>query len=356
MKTIKKLTGLVLIALLISFVSCQKEELNQNELINQNISETKSQEVPEVQVIDETLHFRDIKSFISVTDYLGALNDDLKDNWEDQLEFRSLRSHLNNLYTLVENAKGESTANRIINDNTDLIYEEDNMLKEVIPSGLYQSISNRDGIFYVNGTIHKLYKNKIYTSLNNSIDDINNVIFGNINENDDVRSSIYIDEESGLETRSTCNGADGQYTSSNYRRIKARIKAYRITLYDYYGNRAYQFVNVERRSESYKKSWGKYRPRNAHHHRKEIQYTVRCPINQLGSGPAEYGWVTETFWSNNNGGYRKTYTQWKRSGVYIQVAFNNNYSINIPYFSSLQGKFNTKGSNGVEHWMSITCN
>ena len=353
MKKINKFVFTMILINTMLLTGCQKDFEKIDNQIIQNESD--------IKVIDGTLYFSDVDAFIRITNDLGELSGKDRDEWEESINFKSLRSEINDVFNLIENAKTENDVQQILINNEDIIYDKEGMIVSKIPIVLYQSICNREGVFFVGNTIHKVYENRIYTANGNNISSIDEVIAKGITENRDVKSKeIYLRQNDFNDTERYfgCYRAHNYHTSPNYRRIRVYIVPYRVTIYNNFHRKIYQFVSVERVSKSYKKSWGEYRPRKANHHRKNIVYRVNCPVSQSGPGSENYGYVDEQFLDEIQVDGIRVYSQWKQAGAVITV-IDQNHDIEMPYLHAdyTAGDFTTTGYNGVQgYWVTPVCN
>lgn len=351
MKKINNYAMAILVMVFVGFVGCEKDIL-ENEITNDLTNKKSEQIKPEVEVIDGVLHFRDIEAFVKITDNLGEMDEKERDNWENNLGFKSLRTSIKEVYDLIELSGETDKVDQIIKENDDLIYKQMDEIIEIIPSHLYQSVSDKSGVFFVNGIIQKVVENKIYTSKDGMVETINKAIKSS-NKVENVRSMSYFETNSPY----GCYMAQGT-VEKDRRKMYAHIKAYSVKVFGQGEQLIYYWVSVQRYSASYKKNWfGNYYSKAAHHHRKEIYYLVsQCPISQNGPGVVEYGNISETFWNDSYGGSVKTFSEWKRSGI-IAIAVGNP-QIPYPYFvyNNVTGKFDTQGYGGVNSWLTINCN
>lgn len=352
MKKINNYAMAIFLMVFVGFVGCQKGSL-ENEVLNEVKEKQIEQVKAEVEVIDGVLHFRDIEAFVKITDNLGEMDEKERNNWENNLGFKSLRTSIKEVYDLIELSGEKDKVDQIIKENNDLIYKQDDEIIEIVPSHLYQSVCDKSGVFFVNGIIQKVVNNKIYTSEDGRIETINKVIKSK-SKVENVRSMLYFETNSPF----GCYMAQGT-VEKDRRKMYARIKVYQIIIFGQGQQPMYYWVSVQRYSASYKKNWfGHYYSKAAHHHRKEIYYTVcQCPIFQDGPGSVQYGDISETFWNDSYGGSVKTFSEWKRSGIIVAVV-GSNPQIPYPYFAYLNitGKFDTQGYGGVNSWTTINCN
>ena len=340
MKICKKLTGLVLLALMISFTACQEEELNQNDINNQDIMETKSQEEPDVQVINGTLHFKDVVTYEKILNELGEMTNSERELWEKELGFYSLESHLESIYKLMDEAQTENEFIRIIDANKDFFKIENETVEEIIPY-IYQRTIDKNGIFYIGSIINKVRENDIIRSKDGKISTLNEVISGNIDveKNEDVLISKYIVESTDNAPKLACGYSEECSYRTSKRKVYGKVYVHNRT---YFSGRYIQVVIF---SNSYKKSWGKWRLYKTSHSRKDIQYDIQIPTGL--PYPLSYMWyyIDEPNLISTSSD-TKTWTRYKSWQV--------DYSYtSTPYLYNIGAKFSTRGVGN--NWAVINC-
>lgn len=115
---------------------------------------------------DGTLCFRSVDDYFAVTDSLIKLTDQELSNWEESIGFVSYRSHVDKLIDEVEEAFNEddnNKANLLLTDYSKYIYlDTDSIVKPYISSKTYQSITNKDGVFYLGDLKNVVNNTSIY--------------------------------------------------------------------------------------------------------------------------------------------------------------------------------------------------
>ena len=90
MKIMKKITGIILFALVLYLVGCRKDDLEISENAMDMDTKTAVIEGP-VRVQDNMLYFVSVEDYGNTIDYLAQLGDENFADWEDQLSFNSMR-------------------------------------------------------------------------------------------------------------------------------------------------------------------------------------------------------------------------------------------------------------------------
>ena len=86
----KKITGIILFALVLYLVGCRKDDLEISENAMDMDTKTAVIEGP-VRVQDNMLYFASVEDYGNTIDYLAQLGDENFADWEDQLSFNSMR-------------------------------------------------------------------------------------------------------------------------------------------------------------------------------------------------------------------------------------------------------------------------
>ena len=90
MKTMKKLTGILLFGLVLYFAGCQKEAIETTENTVENNSKTATI-VQNLRVKNNMLYLTDVEEYEKTIDYLWNLGDENFEEWEENLSFNSMR-------------------------------------------------------------------------------------------------------------------------------------------------------------------------------------------------------------------------------------------------------------------------
>ena len=80
----KKISTIVVIAVMFVFASCQKE--------NVAIEDLKATEAYKVEVVDDMLYFKTEDDYQNTIDYLAQIGDDNFEKWEKEVSFNSMRA------------------------------------------------------------------------------------------------------------------------------------------------------------------------------------------------------------------------------------------------------------------------
>jgi hypothetical protein len=185
MKKIRLLMILFLLCTgMLVFNSCQKDEEAQKKAFPN---------LKGVTVKDGILNFSSRDDYFKTNEALSKMTDQELDAWEKHIGFNSLRSELKQVFNLLDTAKSENEFSQILASNSDIISVIDGEVKPLIDNSLYPTISNRKGLFYVDGIIHKVNSTQILTSSDGKVESIDNYLLGKLNlENPQIRSKDYV--------------------------------------------------------------------------------------------------------------------------------------------------------------------
>lgn len=140
-------------------ISCALFSCGENAILEEvdnggGIPQTKSTiDAPYYVQSDGSLRFRSTEDYFTITDSLVKLSDQELNNWEETIGFVSYRSYTDKLIDEIEEAYNNDDFNKVnslLNDNAKYVYmDTDSIVKPLIKSKAYQSVTNKDGIFYL---------------------------------------------------------------------------------------------------------------------------------------------------------------------------------------------------------------
>lgn len=109
-----------------------------------------------ISLKDDALCFQTAEDFFDTSEKLGAMTRGERDAWEESLGFKSMRAELNSVFDAIAETDDEAMVNEIVSLNSDIVKVQDGEIVPIIESSAYAAISNRSGIFYVEGVVHKV--------------------------------------------------------------------------------------------------------------------------------------------------------------------------------------------------------
>ena len=170
MNKISYLFGLAIVAMF--FHSCEKEQILQNEN-----AETKT---PQYWVDEGILNFSSGEAYQKLNDRLTDMNMEEIKAWEDSLGFISFRTEYYRFLDEMESIETKDDLNAILSIYKDIVSLENERIEPKIKQTTYQRTTNRNGLFMINGMLHKvsksalfIYDHPVYNSLDELIDKTN---------------------------------------------------------------------------------------------------------------------------------------------------------------------------------------
>lgn len=325
------------------FNSCEK---NETVLPKDNaISNT------EIQLKDGALSFSSVNAFFETTGKLGAMTEKERNDWEKSLGFTSMRAELNSIFNAITETEDESVINDIVSLNSDIVKIQNEEIIPIIESQAYAAISNRSGIFFVEGVIHKVDGGRIASSEDGDVASVTNALTGSLKSSQTgVRVVDFIGSSSTLKSGG-CGTEMTAYTQTSDRKCDFKMKTYKYYCTGCCGNYYYQ-VKSESTITNYKKNWlGKWKTYNTACEMKNRGYTISVPIVTGFNGTSSvfyYSNVTHTFSHDYSSYDCATMTRWSYVGDQVQ-----NSNINTPSFSRVKGQASNRGVG--DKWAVINC-
>lgn len=325
----------------ILFNSCEKSEA---ELPKNNATSN-----AEISLKDDALSFQTAEAFFETSGKLGAMSEKERQDWEAGIGFVSMRTELINIFQQVEAAEDEAAINQIVSTNSDLVKLVEGEVFPIIESNAYAAITNRKGIFFVEGVIHKVEGGKIASSEDGNEQTVTNALHSNLKSSNAGVNVIEYISNSTLKS-SGCGTRMSAYKEHDKRKCDFEMKTYIYPCWGCCGNYYFQ-VKAECIINNYKWSWGKWRPYNTSCTMKDRGYTISVPKVTGYNGQHStfyYQNVTQYPGTENSSYDCATMTRWSYVGDRVQ-----NIGINTPSFSRVKGKASNRGIG--DRWAVINC-
>ncbi|HIP47959.1 MAG TPA: hypothetical protein EYG92_03220 [Lutibacter sp.] len=351
MKKLNNYAMAILVMVFVGFFGCQKESL-ENEVLNNAKEKQIAQEKSEVEVIDGILHFRDVETFMKISEEL--MNKTIEDRilWSEEIDFVSLEMEIDRVTTEMEKAESKGDLMSLISFNQEILEDNDDIIEAIQPLVFYQSITNIKGYFFIGNTIYKIVQNKEFSLINGDIKQLNVEIekFKKGIALTGFKENILYDKTIAVtKVNNGPNPANLYYKSSNYRviKVKTTLVAHNFTNYSY--------MRVYVTSRTYKKSWGKYRPTRTWHKRKNFSLTHnQVPIG-VETGPYSIPpiiWGSDTVYDiTYRQKFTKVWTRYYNIGVVVYATGYGSYYIYQPYYINVvHGDFTCNAVGN--HWVS----
>jgi hypothetical protein len=326
----------------IVFNSCEKNEtdLPKNDAISNS----------EINLKDGALSFETADAFFETSGKLGTMTENERQDWEASIGFVSMNTELINIFLQVEAEEDEATIKQIVTSNSDLVKLVDGEVLPIIESNAYAAITNRKGIFYVEGVIHKVEGGKIASSEDGNEQTVTDALHSNLKSSNTGVNVIEYYNPSTLKS-SGCGTRMSAYKQHNKRKCDFEMKTYKYYCSGCCGIYYYQ-VKAESIIRNYKKNtWGKWKSYNTSCTMKDRGYTISVPEVTGYNGQHStfyYHNVTHTFGTTNSSYDCATMTIWSYVGDRVQ-----NIGINTPSFSRVKGKATNRGIG--DRWAIINC-
>lgn len=190
-----KLFSFILVIIVALFFGCQNEIVEKNEEEN-------------VWVENGILNFKTGDDFFSFSEKLSAMSRDESIEWENKLGFFSLRSEIEKVSSQIDSCKTVEDFHVVLENNSDILKLEDNTVVPVINSIFYPKIVNREGYYIVNGVLHRVTEDGIYTSTEQSFDDIEYSSRGRIKE--DTESVRFMPHKTSMLKSGNCGSIQNE--------------------------------------------------------------------------------------------------------------------------------------------------
>jgi len=237
-KILSLITCLCVSSAVFLFTSCEKE--NATEPID---SKPVSSEV--ISLKSGALSFETADLFFETSEKLESMTREERDNWELSLGFTSMRKELNTIFDQISKCENKDEVDEIISKNSDLIKSEDDIVVPIFKFNAYSAICNREGIYYVEGTIHKVFEDKVVSSDDGKIETLNKALSNlksategvrvfNIIDNTNLKGTQFTTQSSLVSTKDKrcyfymrtylyyCSIGDGNY----YNQVRFELELY----------------------------------------------------------------------------------------------------------------------------------
>lgn len=175
-----------------------------------------------------------------------------RDRWEKSIGFVSLRRELNKVFSNLSQCDDQAIEAQILVENSDIIGIKENEIVPRVASNAYAAICNRDGIFYVEGIVHKVVDDHIFISEDGEIASIEKAIAeGKIQEG--ISKIQYFKDAHVLLKSGECGTNKTAFAQSSDRKCDFEIKTYEYICAGCCGN-FYDEARVELIIKNYKKN------------------------------------------------------------------------------------------------------
>ncbi len=171
----KKIIVFAMVAIVLTiFNGCQKDD----EKVGQLADEVQSQEAvkPNVYVEGDYLVFRNFETYAEISDELDSMSDKQFNNWENQLNFFSARSLMNEVYTKLQKEESEDNYQKIKKEYEErLIFTSDYDILLPFYATAWDKILNPKGEVKIGNTLYKFYKDRELMIMDGTTSDLKNL-------------------------------------------------------------------------------------------------------------------------------------------------------------------------------------
>lgn len=219
------------------------------------------------------------------------MNEKEFNEWENNIGFISLRTQLNNIYDEMDQCEDSLSFETLLNNNSDILATTDSLVVPKIESIVYSSLINRDGIYYVGSTLHKIQGTKLAVSLTGDSEAIENALnpikkkSQSTNATSDIFIMDYLTDNTTITTKSgSLSSSLEDWETAHDRKIHLKMLVtnacgWRVHFRDalpYYVETS-NVTTIEVTARNYKKKkWSKkYRVYSTHGYLKDLSYKVR---------------------------------------------------------------------------------
>jgi hypothetical protein len=177
-------------------------------------------------VINGILHFDSQETFFNVINEISQKSRKELDLWEQSLGFLSLRTEVRMALDEIGMAETIESYYSILQKHSDLLEEQDDAPRSKVEDVIYQSIANRDGIFYVDGMLFKATKDHLLYGHNlDQLKQVEDHQIAQLKASDKIGVVNYISRaesqriDIGGRTNSTCSNSVNAVHTEGDRRV-----------------------------------------------------------------------------------------------------------------------------------------
>ena len=300
-----------------------------------------------------TLHFTSAETFFKINKIIGAMTPRERDVWEESIGFNSARRELNKIFEKISKCESDEEMDEIYSYYPHLIKRDGDDVIPIIELDAYASICNTDGVFFVDGVIHKVVDNYIMTSLDGNIETINKAIDSKkpIKDGELMAGVRFVMLYENSDPKSgECGTEKTAWTMSSDRKCMLKLSVYRVYCEGCCGNFYYQ-NNVQMHIYNEKKNWlGRWVGYQSICYWRNVAYTVVSPIVTGFNGVSSTYYYSPITTSIPDGQTSESWENYKPPFPIGDIVQNS--IISIPAFDRVKGE--AKNS-GLSTWAEINC-
>ncbi|AKT40524.1 hypothetical protein [Chondromyces crocatus] len=304
------------------------------------------------------LHFASPQAFFDQIDALNAMTAAEMDAWEDGIGFVSERRRFEEVMAEVAAAETEAEADAILSAHQDLIEVIGDEARPRIQAGGYRSVVGPDGVFHVNGVVHKVLPSRVISAEDGRIETIEAALaapeaaaagaFAGVN----VVSYARGVEDDSSAVALGCTDRREAFASTSDRKVEFTLSTSREYCAGCCGT-YYHRVRVDLQLEGYKKNWlGKWVSYDTAYEHQNVAFKLDAPRVTGFNGVSSSFYYDSYSVSIPAGSSNCDAKTW---GISMIVGDQvQNASIDEPYFTRVKGQGKSRGT-GAGTWANICC-
>ncbi|MBN1926704.1 MAG: hypothetical protein JW798_12790 [Prolixibacteraceae bacterium] len=156
-----------LFLILVFFSSCEEKIFEKDSNI-----EKETNSIIGISNIDGILHFESEQDFLNLMDLQSKQIQEKNEEFEKSFNFISCRMIADEAFDCMGNVKTEDDFYEIMDEYSDVIYLDGEIVRRVVDDLFYSRICNRDGIFFIGDKALKVTKEGYYSSEKGNIQDL----------------------------------------------------------------------------------------------------------------------------------------------------------------------------------------
>jgi hypothetical protein len=309
------------------------------------------------------LHFASADAFFGTIDFLSKLSPQELNAWEDEIGFFSARRLFDVTMDQVTKVS-EDEADAILNDHADVIEVSEDEARPRIRAYAYTTVTDRDGIFYVGGVVHKVFPDAVVSSEDGSVETIDATVaslgalgwahLGSMTEPAEgvriVRHSTGMEHLSAVLTG--CYDKRTAWYETSDRKVDFEISTYTVTCSQCCG----QYYNQDKVTWSfrgYKKNWLKnWVPYETYYWYQNVAFELKVPeVTGYDGVKSIFSYKPYSF----SFPYGESYSDYSLFTVTVDVGNQvQNAPVDAPYFDKVMGQGKSRGT-GTNGWANICC-
>ncbi|MBN2648854.1 MAG: hypothetical protein JXR50_03835 [Prolixibacteraceae bacterium] len=337
------------------FYSC--DDLTDIETEINELSTYSEKEGFDYEVKDGILEFKNSDAFFSLGEKLMNMTPDELNSWELENSFTSLHAVIEKAYEELDTCTNIIDYNKILASNNDVIVLNDNSVDPVIQLSIYQYVANRKGYFTVNGVLHKITQDGLYTNKEMNFSIIEQAIATKHYNSEAIFFAPVLNKKSILKSQTLVQDYHEKKTDwNNRRRCKSVIDLQLVIINDGYNveqtNYLYCFTDAVGRNV-----FGKEKLYKSKHYCEDFTITIKA-LNEYREYGRYFHLEDETYSISYHsaGDYTRYFFVNKQVGNRISVPINtyNSASPAHPKITIIEGEFYTRGSAPLKNIFDYT--